>query len=136
MCGKYTQYQDAYKSIIEAFVHAGAANNVKVELKWIDSEELWSYSDVKRELKDINGLLVAPGFGSRGVEGKIMAIQYVRENKIPFFGICLGMQCAVIEFARNVCIIKDANSAEFVKTQNPVIDYWFLSFDGFALLWW
>lgn len=123
MCGKYTQYQDAYKSIIEAFVHAGAANNVKVELKWIDSEELLSYSDVKRELKDINGLLVAPGFGSRGVEGKIMAIQYVRENKIPFFGICLGMQCAVIEFARNVCIIKDANSAEFVKTQNPVIDF-------------
>ena len=123
MCGNYTQYQDAYKFIIEAFVHAGAANNVKVELKWIDSEELLSYSDVKRELKDINGLLVAPGFGSRGVEGKIMAIQYVRENKIPFFGICLGMQCAVIEFARNVCIIKDANSAEFVKTQNPVIDF-------------
>lgn len=123
MCGKYTQYQDAYKSIIEAFVHAGAANNAKVELVWIDSEELHTDTDVKRELKNIDGLLVAPGFGSRGVEGKIKAIKYVRENKIPFFGICLGMQCAVIEFARNICNLKDANSAEFAKTQFPVIDF-------------
>jgi CTP synthase len=122
ICGKYTQYQDAYKSIIEAFVHAGAANNVKVELQWIDSEELRTMSDVRSSLKGLSGLLVAPGFGSRGVEGKIRAIRYVRENNIPFFGICLGMQCAVIEYARNVCSIGDANSTEFGKTQSNVID--------------
>ncbi len=122
ICGKYTQYQDAYKSIIEAFVHAGAANNVHVDLEWIDSEELHTAADVKRALSGLHGLLVAPGFGSRGVEGKIKAIQFVRENRIPFFGICLGMQCAVIEFARNVCGIADANSAEFARTPNTVID--------------
>ncbi len=122
ICGKYTQYQDAYKSIIESFVHAGAANNVRVELAWIDSEEIKTPADVRNALKGINGLLVAPGFGSRGVEGKIMAIRYVRENNIPFFGICLGMQCSVIEYARNVCGLSDANSSEFGKTQNPVID--------------
>ncbi|MBS1911817.1 MAG: CTP synthase [Bacteroidetes bacterium] len=122
ICGKYTQYQDAYKSIIEAFVHAGAANNVHVDLHWVDSEELRSEADVKRSLAGLHGLLVAPGFGSRGVEGKIMAIRYVRERKIPFFGICLGMQCAVIEFARNICGLADANSAEFAKTENMVID--------------
>ncbi len=122
ICGKYTQYQDAYKSIIESFIHAGAANNVHVNLQWIDSEELHNESDTKAALEGLHGLLVAPGFGSRGVEGKIMAIRYVRENNIPFFGICLGMQCAVIEFARNVCGLEDANSSEFVKTQNQVID--------------
>jgi CTP synthase len=122
ICGKYTQYQDAYKSIIEAFVHAGAANNVKVQLNWIDSEELHTAADVRRALKGIHGLLVAPGFGSRGVEGKIKAIRYVRENGIPFFGICLGMQCAVIEYARDVCGLKEANSTEFTKTPENVID--------------
>jgi len=122
LCGKYTQYQDAYKSIIEAFVHAGAANNVNVELNWIDSEELSSMADVKSAMKGIDGLLVAPGFGARGVEGKIMAIRYVRENRIPFFGICLGMQCATIEFARDICGLSDANSTEFAKTPNAVID--------------
>ncbi len=122
ICGKYTQYQDAYKSIIESFVHAGAANDVRVELVWIDSEGLKTPADVRRALKNIDGLLVAPGFGSRGVEGKIMAIRHVRENRIPFLGICLGMQCAVIEYARNVCGLKDANSTEFAKTPNNVID--------------
>ncbi|MCB0711555.1 MAG: CTP synthase [Ignavibacteriae bacterium] len=122
LCGKYTQYQDAYKSIIESFIHAGAANNVTVELKWIDSENLETVAAVRRALKGIDGMLVAPGFGSRGVEGKIRAIRYVRENKIPFFGICLGMQCAVIEFARNVCGLTDANSTEFVRTEQNVID--------------
>lgn len=122
ICGKYTQYQDAYKSIIESFIHAGASNNVHVDLHWVDSEELHSTSDVKKALAGIHGMLVAPGFGSRGVEGKIKAIRYVRENKIPFFGICLGMQCAVIEFARNVAGMADANSAEFAKTQDTVID--------------
>lgn len=122
ICGKYTQYQDAYKSIIEAFVHAGAANNVHVNLHWVDSEELRNEADVKKTLAGLHGLLVAPGFGSRGVEGKIMAIRYVRENGIPFFGICLGMQCAVIEFARNICGLADANSSEFAKSHNTVID--------------
>ncbi len=122
LCGKYTQYQDAYKSIIEAFVHAGAANNVQVELNWIDSEELHTMNDVKARMQGLDGLLVAPGFGSRGVEGKIMAIRHVRENNIPFFGICLGMQCATIEFARGVCGLPEANSTEFVKTSGPVID--------------
>jgi len=121
-CGKYTQYRDAYKSIIEAFVHAGAANNVHVDLRWIDSETLHTEEDVRSALTGVHGLLVAPGFGSRGVEGKIMAIRHVRENRIPFFGICLGMQCAVIEFARNVCGMPEANSAEFAKSPNEVID--------------
>ncbi len=122
LCGKYTKYQDAYKSIIEAFIHAGAANNVHVELKWIDSENLDTEADVRRALKGIDGMLVAPGFGARGVEGKIRAIRYVRENRIPFFGICLGMQCAVIEFARNVCGLPEANSTEFGRTEQNVID--------------
>ncbi len=122
LAGKYTKYQDAYKSIIEAFIHAGASNNVKVELHWVDSEKLETKSQVRKALKGAHGLLVAPGFGSRGVEGKIAAIEFVRENNIPFFGICLGMQCAVIEFARNVCGIADANSAEFTKSGTNIID--------------
>ena len=122
LAGKYTKYRDAYKSIIEAFVHAGAANNVEVELSWVDSEKLVTKNDVRKALKGVHGLLVAPGFGSRGVEGKIKAIQYVRENNIPFFGICLGMQCAVIEYARNVCGLSKANSTEFAKSEQNVID--------------
>jgi len=122
ICGKYTQYQDAYKSIIESFVHAGAANNVHVTLEWIDSEKIKSPVDARRALHGLNGLLVAPGFGSRGVEGKIMAIRHVREKKIPFLGICLGMQCAVIEYARNVAGLAEGNSAEFARTAHPVID--------------
>ena len=122
LVGKYVKYQDAYKSIIEAFVHAGAANNVTVELVWIDSEKLETMSGVRKALRSVHGLLVAPGFGSRGVEGKINAIRFARENGLPFFGICLGMQCAVIEFARNVCGLAEANSSEFVKTDQNVID--------------
>ncbi len=121
LVGKYAEYHDAYKSIIEAFVHAGAENNARVVLSWIHSEDIEKQGAAKF-LKAVDGLLVAPGFGERGVEGKIKAIQYVRENSIPFFGICLGMQCAVIEFARNVCGIRDANSTEFSDTSSNVID--------------
>lgn len=119
--GKYTELKDAYKSISEAFIHGGAENDVAVDVKWIRAEEIDQHN-VAEHLGDIHGLLVAPGFGIRGIEGKIKAIQYVRENKIPFFGICLGMQCAVIEFARNVCGLKGANSTEFKKTKYNVID--------------
>lgn len=120
ICGKYTDYRDSYKSISEAFIHAGAENDAKVNLKFIESEELET-KDTLSELDNIDGLLVPGGFGERGIEGKIKAIQYARENNIPFFGICLGLQCAVIEFARNVCGIKNANSAEFVKNRSSVI---------------
>ncbi|HET6402211.1 MAG TPA: CTP synthase [Candidatus Kapabacteria bacterium] len=122
MIGKYIQLQDAYKSISEAFVHAGAENDAKVEVVWINSEELETKRNIDSFFAGIDGVLIAPGFGSRGVEGKIKAIEYVRKKKIPFFGICLGMQCAVIEYARNVCGLKDANSSEFKKTADPVID--------------
>ncbi|HAV23407.1 MAG: CTP synthase [Ignavibacteria bacterium GWA2_55_11] len=121
VCGKYTDLKDAYKSISEAFVHAGAANDVAVDLEWVKSEDVEKHGPEKY-LKGAAGLLVPWGFGSRGIEGKIKAIQYVREHKIPFFGICLGLQCAVIEFARNVCGLKDANSTEFKKTRHNVID--------------
>jgi CTP synthase len=121
ICGKYTDHQDAYKSITESFVHAGAANNVKVNLKWVRAEDIERHGP-KQFLHDISGLLVAPGFGARGIEGKIIAIQYARENNIPFFGICLGLQCAVIEFARNVCGLARANSTEFQETDQNVID--------------
>lgn len=122
MIGKYIQLQDAYKSISEAFVHAGAENDAKVEVIWINSEELEAKRNIDSYFEGIDGVLIAPGFGSRGVEGKIKAIEYVRKKKIPFFGICLGMQCAVIEYARNVCALKDANSTEFSTTRDPVID--------------
>ena len=121
VCGKYIELQDAYKSISESFVHAGAANDVAVDLRWIRAEDVERHG-AKKYLKGAQGLLVPWGFGSRGIEGKIKAIQYVRENKIPFFGICLGLQCAVIEFSRNVCKLRDANSTEFKKTKNNVID--------------
>ena len=119
--GKYIQYQDSYKSIIEALIHAGAINNAKVRIKWCNSEDITA-DNAAELLNDANGLLVAPGFGSRGVEGKIAAIRFARENRIPFFGICLGMQCAVIEFARHVAGLDDANSGEFKKAKNNVID--------------
>lgn len=114
VCGKYVENKDAYKSISEAFIHAGAENNVKVIADFISSEDI-EVKGAEPILKDYDGLLVPGGFGERGIEGKILAIKYARENKIPFFGICLGLQCAVIEFARNVCGIKKANSAEFNK---------------------
>lgn len=121
LIGKYNQVQDSYKSITEAFIHAGAINNCKVRIKWCDSEEITA-ENVAERLHGVDGILVAPGFGNRGIEGKIKAIEYVRTNNIPFFGICLGMQCAVIEFARNVCKISDAHSGEFKKSKNLVID--------------
>jgi len=121
ICGKYTDHQDAYKSIAEAFVHAGAANNAGVDLAWIRAEDV-ERDGAEPHLRNICGLLVAPGFGERGIEGKIIAIQYVRTQGIPFFGICLGLQCAVIEFARNVCKLSRANSTEFKKTDQNVID--------------
>lgn len=121
LVGKYVTLPDAYKSIVEGFVHAGAQNDCRVNLKWISSEDI-SAESVHHHLKGLHGVLVAPGFGERGMEGKIAAIQYIRENKIPFFGICLGMQCAVIEFARNVLHL-DASSAELdPNTKHPVID--------------
>lgn len=119
--GKYVQHQDAYKSIHEALIHAGAINNCRVEVSWIDSEKITA-ENVEQQLCHVDGILVAPGFGSRGIEGKITAIQYVREHGIPFFGICLGMQCAVIEFARHVCGLALANSSEFKKGKHNVID--------------
>jgi CTP synthase len=123
ICGKYNLVPDAYKSIIESFIHAGASNGVKVKLKWIDAENIENNpKGIKDILKDIKGLIVCPGFGDRGIEGKIMATKYVRENKIPFFGICLGLQCAVIEYARHVCKLKNANSTEFQNSKYNVID--------------
>nr|HML86015.1 CTP synthase [Bacteroidales bacterium] len=101
LVGKYVELKDSYKSIIESFVHAGTANQCKVNLRMVHSEEI-THENVAQKLKGLNGVLVASGFGSRGIEGKIEAIRYVRENNIPFLGICLGMQCAVIEFSRNV----------------------------------
>ena len=122
LVGKYVELKDAYKSINEAFVHGGTENLCKVNVKMIHSETINDKS-AKELLKDLDGVLVAPGFGERGIEGKITAIQYARENKVPFLGICLGMQCAVIEFARNVLKYKDAHSTEMnPNTTHPVID--------------
>ena len=122
LVGKYVELQDSYKSILEAFTHAGAANEVKVNVKSIHSEHINS-ANISALFSDLDGVLVAPGFGERGIEGKIEAIKYVRENNIPFFGICLGMQMAVIEFARTVLGHKYANSSEMNdSTENPVID--------------
>jgi CTP synthase len=121
MCGKYVNLHDAYKSIIEAFVHAGVYSDAEVQLIWISSEDIKHFG-AEKFLHDADGLLIPGGFGERGVEGKIEAIRYVRENDIPFLGICLGMQCAVIEFARNVCGLADAHSYEFYRDlKHPVI---------------
>ncbi len=121
LVGKYTELPDAYKSISEAFIHAGAYNGVKVKLHYINSENV-SPESVAELLSPMDGVLVAPGFGHRGIEGKIEAIKYVRKNNIPFFGICLGMQCSVIEFSRNVLGLSQAASAEAGETPDPVID--------------
>ncbi len=112
IAGKYVELHDAYKSIIESFIHAGVANATKVKLRWVDSEEVEKKGAAKL-LKGVSGILVPGGFGDRGIEGKIQVIKYAREKKIPFFGICLGMQCAVIEFARHVMKLPKANSGEF-----------------------
>ena len=122
LVGKYVELQDSYKSIVEAFTHAGAACGVKVNIKWVHSEQVQA-SEVGALFEDVQGILVAPGFGSRGIDGKIEAIRYARENGVPFFGICLGMQCAVIEFARNVLGLEEAHSTEIKDyTPHPVID--------------
>jgi CTP synthase len=122
LIGKYIELQDAYKSILESFVHAGAMNECKVQIVNVHSEFV-TEENVAEKLGNLDGLLVAPGFGKRGVEGKIIAVQYAREKKLPFFGICLGMQMAAIEFARNVLNLKDAHSTEMDEnTSNPVID--------------
>jgi CTP synthase len=122
LIGKYIELQDAYKSILESFVHAGAMNECKVQIVNVHSEFI-TEENVAEKLDNLDGLLVAPGFGHRGVEGKIAAVKYARENRLPFFGICLGMQMAVIEYARNVLGWKDAHSTEMnVHTSHPVID--------------
>lgn len=122
LVGKYIELQDAYKSILEAFVHAGAVNECKVRVVPIQSENI-NEQNVAEKLKGLDGILVAPGFGERGIEGKLQAIKYVREHNIPFFGICLGMQCAVVEFGRNAMGLDQAASTEVApKTPNPVID--------------
>ncbi|MDD5097012.1 MAG: CTP synthase [Candidatus Omnitrophica bacterium] len=118
--GKYIELQDAYKSIYEALIHGGIHNDARVEIKRIDSESL-EKGKIEELLGGVSGILVPGGFGYRGIEGKIKAIKFARENKIPFLGICLGMQCAVIEFARNVCGLTGANSTEFKPTKYPVI---------------
>ncbi|MBI1767513.1 MAG: CTP synthase [Bacteroidetes bacterium] len=121
LVGKYVSLPDAYKSIAEAFIHAGSQNDCKVNVKWISSEEI-SKETVEEILGNLDGVLVAPGFGERGLEGKIEAVRYVRENKIPFLGVCLGMQCAVVEFARHILKL-DASTTELTpKTKHPVID--------------
>lgn len=121
LVGKYVELQDAYKSILESFNHSSAANECAVEIVSIQSEDI-TEENVEKKLTGVNGILVAPGFGSRGINGKLLAVQYARENKIPFLGICLGMQMSVIEFMRNVVGLKDAHSSEMdEKTKHPVI---------------
>ena len=124
MCGKYNGLHDAYKSILEAFIHAGIKNRVRVNVKWINAEKLENKkTNIDNMFKDIDGILIPGGFGDRGIEGKILSSKYARENKIPFFGICLGLQCAVIDFSRHVANLTNANSSEFKKRiKYPVID--------------
>lgn len=124
LVGKYVKLHDAYLSVVEALSHAGYAYGTKIDIRWVNSEELEENKpDLNEVFKDIDGIIVPGGFGYRGIEGKIDAIRYARENKIPYLGLCLGMQCAVIEFARNVCAMKKANSSEFIPdTPYPVID--------------
>ena len=122
LVGKYISLHDAYLSVVESLHHAGYKYGVKVHINWINSEDLEGNVNLKKIFKDTHGILVPGGFGKRGIEGMIKAINYARINNIPFLGICLGMQLSVIEFARNVCSLTDANSTEFSKTNNPVID--------------
>ena len=128
MVGKYVDLKESYKSLSEAIVHGGIANNTKVEIVYIDSDSLTA-KNVDKVLQDVDGILVPGGFGERGAEGKMLAIRHAREKKVPFFGICFGMQLAAIEFARHVCGIKDATTSEFVskadqkKSRNLVIDF-------------
>ena len=123
MCGKYTELIDSYKSVMEAFVHAGVENNSRVNIKWVQTEKVKNQKSADSAFSNVQGILLLPGFGSRGSEGKVLSSKYARENKIPFLGICLGLQCAVIDFARNVCGLTGANSTEFDKrTKYPVID--------------
>ena len=120
--GKYVELQDAYKSIAESFIHSGAANQSKVKVSWLQSEDITA-SNAHKKLSPYHGILVAPGFGDRGIEGKIEAVKYARTENVPFFGICLGMQCAVVEYARNVLNLADAHTTEInPKSSNPVID--------------
>ncbi len=121
LVGKYVELHDAYLSVAESLRHGGIGNDVEVDIRWVNSEEIEN-GDVNTFLQGVDGILVPGGFGDRGIEGKIKAITYARENKIPFFGICLGMQMAVVEFARNVAGLHDANSSEFGETPYPVID--------------
>ncbi len=122
LVGKYVEHHDAYKSIVEALIHGGAVNDCEVNIRWIQSDDLTA-DNVDDKLEGISGVLVAPGFGGRGIDGKLAAANYSRKNGIPYFGICLGMQCAVIEFARNVCGWETANSTEFDEdTEYPIID--------------
>ena len=121
LVGKYTELPDAYKSISESFIHAGAVNEVKVKLHYVNSEHLTA-ENVEEQLGTMSAIMVAPGFGNRGIEGKLVAVRYAREKDVPFFGICLVMQCAVIEFARNVIGWSDANSSEMAQTKHAVID--------------
>jgi len=121
LVGKYVALHDAYLSVVEALKAAGGALKTKVNIKWIDSEEI-TKTNIAKTFKDIDGIIIPGGFGYRGVEGMVQACKYAREKKIPYFGICLGMQIAIIEFARNVCGLKDANSFEFDEsTKDPVI---------------
>jgi CTP synthase len=122
LIGKYVELKDSYKSIAEAFIHAGVANEIKVNVKWISSETM-DVEHIEELFQGLDGILVAPGFGERGIEGKINAVKYARENNIPFLGICLGMQCAVIEFGRNILGLEGAHSFEMnPETAHPVID--------------
>src|SRR6202166_2799117 len=118
--GKYTKLLDSYKSLAEALAHGGIANRVRVQIDWVDSEEFEKPSAVQR-LEDVHGILVAPGCGERGTEGKIEAVRFARERRVPFFGICFGMQMAVIEAARNLLGIEDASSSEFGPTEHAVV---------------
>lgn len=123
IAGKYTKLSDAYISVVEALKHAGYEHSAKVEIKWLNSEDCVEEKQCKELLKDVSGVVVPGGFGIRGIEGKLSVIKYARENNLPFLGICLGMQCAVIEYARNVANLKNANSTEFDEnTHHPVVD--------------
>ena len=123
ICGKYNNLHDAYKSILEAFIHSGVENHARVDVKWVDTEELENNGNLDQAFSDIDGILIPGGFGDRGIEGKILSVSYARENNIPFFGICLGLQCAIIDFARNKCKLQNANSTEFnPQAEFPVVD--------------